>query len=211
MSDTSISLLERAASRTDGAAWHRLAEIYTPLLQDWLRQQGLPPTDADDVVQEVLLYVSQELPAFEHNGHSGAFRSWLRQVLVFRLRKHWEKSKRGPAASGRSDYLEQLQQLEDPTSGLSRLWDREHDRHVAAALIALVRERMSGQSCVVLERVVIAGEPPADVARDLGMTVNAVYAARFRILQLLRREGQGLLDSAFGLRRGKIADGRESA
>jgi RNA polymerase sigma-70 factor (ECF subfamily) len=37
-------------------------------------------------------------------------------------------------------------------------------------------------------RVVIAGQHPADVARDLGMTANAVYLAKSHILRRIREE-----------------------
>ena len=41
---------------------------------------------------------------------------------------------------------------------------------------------------------VVAERPAAEVAAELGLTVGAVYAARFRVLKRLRRNLQGLLD-----------------
>ena len=38
------------------------------------------------------------------------------------------------------------------------------------------------------------GRPAADVARELGLTVNAVVKAKSRVLNRLREEGAGLLD-----------------
>ena len=35
---------------------------------------------------------------------------------------------------------------------------------------------------------------PADVARELGLSVNAVLIAKSRVLQRLREEGRGLVD-----------------
>jgi RNA polymerase sigma-70 factor, ECF subfamily len=37
-------------------------------------------------------------------------------------------------------------------------------------------------------RVVVAGSHPSDVAKDLGMTVNAVYVAKSHILRRIREE-----------------------
>ena len=42
-------------------------------------------------------------------------------------------------------------------------------------------------------RVAVDGERPADVAADLGMSANAVYLARVRILARLREEFAGLI------------------
>ena len=41
---------------------------------------------------------------------------------------------------------------------------------------------------------VVAERPAAEVAAELGMGVGAVYAAKFRILNRLRRDLRGLLD-----------------
>lgn len=195
MAETSISLLERASCRSDAEAWQRLAEIYTPLLTVWLRRHGLQPSDADDIIQDVLLYVSKELPTFRHNGRTGAFRCWLRQVLVNRARKCRASQQRYSVGTGGTAFLESLGQLEDPASGLSRLWDQQHDRHVAHRLMEFICQRMAPQTWEAFRRTVLGGESPAAVAAELGMTANAVYAARFRVLQQLRHEGRGLIDS----------------
>ena len=41
---------------------------------------------------------------------------------------------------------------------------------------------------------VVAGRPAADVARELGITADAVYAATYRVLRRLRQELHGLLE-----------------
>jgi RNA polymerase sigma-70 factor, ECF subfamily len=40
----------------------------------------------------------------------------------------------------------------------------------------------------------VCGRPAAEVAAELGLTTGAVYAAKFRVLDRLRKELQGLLD-----------------
>lgn len=52
----------------------------------WLRRYALQTADADDLVQDVCGVLVSELPAFEHNGRRGAFRCWLRGIMVNRLR-----------------------------------------------------------------------------------------------------------------------------
>ena len=56
MSDTSFSLLNRLRLQPDAESWRRLVELYTPLIQGWLRRYGggVQPHDLDDLVQEVL-------------------------------------------------------------------------------------------------------------------------------------------------------------
>src|SRR5262245_33214981 len=126
MPETSFSLLERLRSQPDDDCWQQLLELYTPLVRSWLRRHGLADADAEDLVQEVLAMVVRELPHFEHNRRPGAFRGWLRAVVLNRWRDFWRGRRDRPVAPGGSDFARALAQLEDPNSELSQLWDREH-------------------------------------------------------------------------------------
>ena len=100
MNETSLSLLERIQQTADSASWNRLVEIYSPLMVRWLGNYGVQGADADDLLQEVLAVVAQELPRFDHNQRTGAFRSWLRKILVNRLRGFWRSQKQQPPVCG---------------------------------------------------------------------------------------------------------------
>ena len=194
MSETSLSLLDRVCSGTEQAAWQRLVDVYVPLLQQWLRQYSLQASDADDLIQEVMATAYRELPKFEHNGRQGAFRNWLKRILIYRLRSFWRDRKYRPRTGGGTDFQRHLQEFEDPTSGLSRLWNHEHDRVVLQQLWESVRPRFSEKTCAAFRRQVIDGMSASDVAKELEMTVNAVLIAKSRVLKELRREGRGLLE-----------------
>jgi RNA polymerase sigma factor (sigma-70 family) len=194
MSQTSASLLERLRRRPDEASWRRLVGLYTPLIHGWLRRHLLPPADADDLVQEVLAVLVRELPRFEHNGRPGAFRAWLRAITVHRLRDFWRARRYRPQAPGDSDFLAKLDQLEDPASGLSRLWDEAHDRHVVRRLLELIRPDFRPATWEAFEGIMLRGERPTAVAERLGVSLNTVLLAKARVLHRLREEGQGLID-----------------
>jgi RNA polymerase sigma-70 factor, ECF subfamily len=194
MSETSVSLLERLRSRPDEASWQRLVDLYTPLIQGWLRRHLLPDADTDDLVQEVLAVVVRELPRFEHSRRPGAFRSWLRTITAHRLRDFWRSRHYRPEATGDSDFLERLAQLEDPASGLSRLWDEEHDRHVVSRLLGTIRPHFQPTTWRAFRGVMLEGRTPAAVATQLGLSINAVLLAKSRVLNALRREARGLID-----------------
>lgn len=194
MSETSASLLDRLQRNPDAAAWQRLVDLYTPLVRGWLRGRLHLPQDADDVIQEVFAVVVRKLPAFQRAPHPGAFRGWLRAITVNCLRDFWRGNRLRPAATGNSDFLQLLDQLEDPQSALSREWDREHDRHVAGRLLELLEPDFEDRTWQAFRRVVLQQQPPEQVARDLGMTVNAVYVAKSKVLARFRQEGQGLID-----------------
>src|SRR5262245_26033077 len=194
MNETSVSLLERLRLRPEEGDWQRLVELYTPLIRGWLRQHAPGLREADDVVQDVLAVVVRRLKEFEHQ-RIGSFRRWLRTITVNCLRDHWRAGRRaGPAGSGDSDLLELLGQLEDPRSELSRAWDLEHDRHVTHRLLEMIRDRFEPATWKAFERVALEGAGADQVATELGLSVNAVFIAKSRVLSLLRQVGRGLID-----------------
>jgi len=194
MADTPVSLLERLRLRPDADSWQRLVALYTPLIQDWLRRQGLRHADVDDLSQDVLGVLVRELPRFEHDGRPGAFRRWLRTVTVNRLRTFWRGRGRRPVAPGGSDFGQVLDQLEDPASGLSALWEREHDRHVLRRLLELLEPEFEPATWRAFRLLVLEGRSTAAVAAELGLSANAVRIAKSRVLSRLRRESSGLVD-----------------
>jgi RNA polymerase sigma-70 factor (ECF subfamily) len=187
-------LLDRLRLQPEPASWQRLVDLYTPLLQGWLRRYHLQACDTDDLVQDVLAVLVKEVPQFDHNGRPGAFRSWLRTILVNRLRKFWQRQQARPVATGGSDLQQALDQWEDPHSALSRLWDREHDEYVSRRLLELIQPEFAPSTWQAFQRVVVEGAPAQEVAAELGISVNAVFIAKSRVLGRLREEGRGLLE-----------------
>lgn len=133
---TSKSLLERARDPSDSSSWRKLVDLYLPLIRRWIRPRVRQPADLDDVVQDVLTKLASELRGFKHNKRPGAFRAWLRALTANRLRVHWRQRGQG---SGSPELQDQLNQLEDPNSPLSRAWDEEHDRHVTRTQYQVAR------------------------------------------------------------------------
>ena len=194
MNETSLSLLDRVCNSTDSKSWDRLVELYVPLMRRWLTTFEVQDADSDDLIQEVLTTLMQELPAFEHNQRTGAFRSWLRKILVYRLQNHWRTRKYEPQGKGSSSLIVRLNQLEDDTSEASRLWNVEHDRHVISQLIQLVRPRIEDKTWEAFRRQMFDGQRADAVAAALDMPLNSVYVARSRVLNALRREARGIVD-----------------
>jgi RNA polymerase sigma-70 factor (ECF subfamily) len=195
MDSTSLSLLERAKGGL-GHAWDRLVALYQPLVYNWLRRQGLPHHAAEELTQEVLLVLTRELASFAHPGTPGAFRGWLRRITANRGRAYWKAGRHQPAAAGGSDFHAAVEQLEDPNSELSQLWDREHDDHVLRRLLELMETEFEPRTLLAFRRQVLDGTGAEQVAAELGMSVGAAYVAKSRVLARLRKEAEGLLDDA---------------
>lgn len=194
MHATSASLLDRARVSPNGDSWRHLVGIYDPLVRGWLKHRGLSPSDVDDVTQDVMAVVVRRLADFRHNGRVGAFRTWLKTITVNCLRDHWKRGKNLPKATGQSSFQEFLAALADPESELSRQWDLEHDRHVARQLLEVLRKEFEPRTWQAFQRTALEGASASDAAAELGLTVNAVFIARSRVLARLRQEATELID-----------------
>jgi RNA polymerase sigma-70 factor (ECF subfamily) len=189
MLDTPRSLLARLADAPAEADWRRLVQLYQPFIGGWLARAGVPDQDAADLGQDVLATLVREIGGFRHADRTGAFRKWLRTVVVHRTRNYWRGRDRAAAAAA------VLDELADPSSGLSGEWDREHDAHVARRLLAAVEGEFAPHTWVAFRRQVLDGLRAADAAIELGTTVNAVLIAKSRVLRRLRQEAGGLVDA----------------
>ena len=192
MNETRQSLLFRAQSG-ESDAWKDLTDLYRPLIIGWLNRQGVPAVDLEDLSQDILLSVVQHLPGFEHSGHRGVFRSWLRTIVCSRTTDYW-RAIGGAPTSGGSGAAAALQQIADPDSDLNRQWDEEHDRYVLGCLLDAVDEEFEPATLRAFRRLALDAASGAEVAEELGMSVAAVYRAKSRVLQRIRQDAEGLID-----------------
>jgi RNA polymerase sigma-70 factor (ECF subfamily) len=194
MLDTSDSLLERLRTNPDAGSWKRLVDLYTPLIEGWSRRQGVARDDVGDLVQDVMQTLVREMPGFHYDRQRGSFRGWLRAITANRLRMYWRSRRTTPRATGDSHFAEALDELEDPHSALSRQWDQEHDQHVVKRLLEMIEPEFEALTWRAFRRVALEGKKPSLVASELGVSLNAVYLAKYRVLHRLREEMQGLTD-----------------
>ena len=194
MTETSASLLDRVRRQSDSEAWPRLLAVYTPLIRSWLKRDvRLKEHDADDAVQEVLSVVARRVSDFDRQ-RTGSFRAWLKSITVNCVRQLVRRNQRRDGGTGDSDVLEMLHQLKDPTGPLNLQWDREHDEFVMKQLLQDVREHFTESTWTAFERVALDEASADTVAAELGITANAVFIARSRVMARLRLEAAGLID-----------------
>ncbi|MCA8986682.1 MAG: sigma-70 family RNA polymerase sigma factor [Planctomycetaceae bacterium] len=196
MNETSLSLIDRLRDSPDSESWDRLVRLYSPLIRNWMRKFEIQDSDADDLLQDVLIAVSKDVARFEHSGRTGAFRSWLRSILVNRLRNFWRSRGRRPVAPGSSSFDQKLSQLDDPASALTLLWNQEHDQHVLRELLEIVKSNFTEETWNAFTKVALEGQRADVVASELNISLNSVFIAKSRVLSRLRQEAEGIVESS---------------
>jgi RNA polymerase sigma-70 factor (ECF subfamily) len=188
MNSTPWSLLERLRRTPDEDAWARFVELYTPLLYHWARRLGLQEPDAADLVQEVFAAVVQDLAGFTRRAGK-RFRGWLWTVTLNKLRERHRREAARPAAVDGGD----LAWLGSP-DGVEEMEEAEYRQYLVDRALQLMQAEFQPATWKACWEYVVAGRPAEAVAAELGLTVNAVYLAKSRVLRRLRRELDGLLD-----------------
>jgi RNA polymerase sigma-70 factor (ECF subfamily) len=136
--------------------------------------------------------VVREIPRFVRQ-RDGSFRAWLRQITVNRIRAHRRQRYQQPVALG--DQTEGfLNRMVDSNSDLAKKLDREHDQHVCDALLSAVRPHFNQSTWDAFQQFAVEGRRAADVARELGLSVNSVVKAKARVLIRLWQEAGALLE-----------------
>jgi RNA polymerase sigma-70 factor (ECF subfamily) len=177
MDTTSASLLLELRTPAAKATWERFVRTYTPLLYHWARDMGLQEADAVDLVQDVFTVLVQKLPEFSYDNRR-SFRWWLRRIAQNRWR---ELARRNGLVRCRADGLDRLPAPADEWFG-----EAEFRHHVARRALALLQSDFHPASWRAFWEHVVGGKPAPVVARELGTTVGAVYAAKVRILARLQ-------------------------
>jgi RNA polymerase sigma-70 factor, ECF subfamily len=186
MHTTPVSLLERVRSPGEQQAWGRFVEMYTPLLYYWACRMGLQESDAADLVQEVFAILVAKLPEFVYD-RKKSFRGWLRTILHNKWRDQQRRA--APPMQPGSKLADQASPEETET-----FWEIEYREQLVGRALELMQSEFQPTTWRACWEVVVSGRPVAEVARELGITVDSVYAAKSRVLRRLRKELEGLLD-----------------
>jgi RNA polymerase sigma-70 factor (ECF subfamily) len=187
MDETSTSLLERLR-RPDEGAWSRFVDLYTPLLYYWACRMGLQAADAADLVQEVFTILLQKFPQFSYDKNK-SFRSWLRTVTL----NCWYDNRRRKFAALRDAGPPGLQDVTAPDAA-EALWEKEYRDHLVGRAAEVMKAEFQPATWQAFWDLTVEGKSGAEVAAALGLSVDAVYAAKSRVLRRLRQELDGMLE-----------------
>ncbi len=189
---TSLELL-RAAQGCDAEAWRHLVSTYSRRMYRWCRLAGLQTADAANVVQEALAAVARKLADFRHDQPGATFRGWLRRIVENKITDHFRRQGRQvDVPVGGTDAHTRMTSVAWPEHGLLQAIDGStaagtgQGKTELTDVFAAVRTQVGERDWKFFWRVAVDGQSAADVAREFGVSANAVRLVKMRVLRRLR-------------------------
>jgi RNA polymerase sigma-70 factor (ECF subfamily) len=162
--------------------------MYTPLFFAWTKRLNLSEPEATDLVQDLFAVLVEQLPKFEYD-RSRSFRAYLKTILLNRWRNHLRR--RSAENVNHSVSVNEVVSEDQP---IRELEEAEYRTYIVGRALALMQSEFQQVTWKACWEFVVSGRPAEEVAASLGISVNAVYLAKSRVLRRLREELAGLFD-----------------
>ncbi|RJP41702.1 MAG: RNA polymerase sigma factor [Phycisphaerales bacterium] len=182
---TTSQLLEALHDRQNQDAWRECDARYRPIIVAFARKLGLDEADAADVAQETMTQFLSAYQAGQYDRTRGRLRSWIIAIAKFRIADLKRSQARRRQVRGESAFEE----APPDDAALGAIWEEEVRQAVVRRSLEELRERsrMDPKTVRAFEMVALEQRSAAEVAAELGMTVNDVYVAKNRAIERLRK------------------------
>jgi RNA polymerase sigma factor (sigma-70 family) len=190
---TRRSLLSRLKNPEDSGSWQDFHDTYSRLILSTALHSGLTDSEAQDVLQETLVFAARKIPGFKYDPTQGSFKKWLLNATRWRITDQLRKRSRitvpWPKAGNNSAGTSLMDSIPDPHgSGLDSIWDAEWDKSLLEAAARRIKSKVRAKAYQAFELCTFRNWPAGKVAAALGLNRSQVYLAKFRVANLLKRE-----------------------
>lgn len=183
---TNTEILNGLQDAGNDAVWQAFVARYRPVLVAFARRLGLADDAAEDAAQDALISF---LGAYRSGGYvrdRGRLRSWLFGIAANAIRKQRHRAPRerllGP---GDGSSAAPIEAVRDERTW-SDVWELEWRQAVLKACLGKLRETTEPHSIQAFELYVLGDWPAERVADALGMSRDAVFQTKRRLLTRLR-------------------------
>ena len=179
---TRTTLILRLKNWQDQSSWQVFFDTYWKLIYGVAIKGGLTRTEAQDVVQETMLSVAKHMSNFKYDRKIGSFKAWLLTMTRWRIIDQLRK-RRYSVDSHMEDKL-----INQSDSDLDKLWDAEWEQNLYDAAVTRVKRRLDPQKYQIFDFYVNKQWTPGKVAKTFGISINQVYLAKHRVVELIKEE-----------------------
>ncbi len=190
---TRTSLLRRTHDLADQASWQDFFDTYWKLIYGVSRKAGLTDAESQDVVQEVMIAVSKDMPSFRYDPAKGSFKAWLliktRWKIVEQFRRRGPIAQQAPDGNAIETRTDLVQQIPDPASLLTdTLMEAQWEENMFASAWARVKLKLDPQQAQVFDFNAIKGWKAERVAETFQIPVEQVHMTKHRVKEKIEAE-----------------------
>src|SRR5881396_662212 len=205
---TRQSLLARLKDVGDQESWREFFDTYWRLIHATALKAGLTETEAQEVVQEVMIAAAKKMPEFTYDPGKDSLKGWLLAVTRWKVADQFRKREKVEQASSLRGAVSKeagrmpaplfdddtartatVERVPDPCGAeIEVIWEGEWRTNLLRAALARVRNRVNPAHYEMYHLHVVQGLSPRDTARTLGVSSAAVYLAKHRVGRLVKAE-----------------------
>ncbi len=188
-SQTRLSLLMRLTrpGEQDESAWCEFVDYYGPIIYRWCLYRKIQESDAEDIMQQVLLRLARNLPRFQYDP-SKSFRAWVKTLTYHAYVDFLAEKSPNCIDAGVWDILSTVGAREE----LLKHIEDEFDLEILELAMQRVRSRVEPATWDVFRLTALENRPAAEVGVMLGKQVSTVYALRSKVQKLIQEQVQRL-------------------
>jgi RNA polymerase sigma-70 factor (ECF subfamily) len=181
---TTSTMLAGLRDFRDNVTWERFAARFRRPLGAFVRRFGLRDEEVADVVQETLIAFVEAFRRGKYDPAAGRLSSWLFGIAYRQAANAQRKQARQHAKLVDVAQTTFLGRVPDEREARTA-WDSDWEQAALEAGLAQVRNEVAENTLRAFELVVRAGRSPDEAAAELGMTRDAIYVAKHRVLKRL--------------------------
>ena len=191
--NTTTGLLDALRDFRNEDAWASVVERFRPAIAAFARRLGVRDADLEDTIQEVLLAFATAYAEGRYQRERGPLRTWLFTIAYRRIVDGLRARSQRAAIDRPAGGDDAVHAIPEPAT-VASTWDQEWEALLLAECLRRVRQQVREKTVRAFEMLVLEERDPEEVARALDLSRNAVYIAKFRVLeriQALREELEG--------------------
>lgn len=183
---TNTILLEGLRDAGNKTIWRSFVERYRPLIVKYAMRFGMSESDAQDAAQHSLLAFCTSYQKGKYAREQGRLRHWLFGIARNQIRNAIRRRPRHEVqVAAEPDQTDFFDRISDDDRA-EQAWEGEWRDAVLRQCLQEVRSEFDAKSLEAFELFAWKGLPAQEVGQQLGMTPNAVFIAKHRIMKRLR-------------------------
>lgn len=183
---TRETLLEKIKNKHDDKSWEEFVFYYRKYIYIICRRMKLNHHDAEEVVQQVLLYSWNKLPEFVYD-EKKKFRGWLCQMSVNFVKNFYKRIKNH---NNKISKVSETIIPDDPdctTPDIEKIAEEEWNLYITTMAMMNIKYSFSEKVMDIFEKL-IKGGTPTTISEETGIPPNTISVYKKRVTAKLSAE-----------------------